>query len=173
MSFEGMTKREALEALAVAQARIAELEVLHGATEEPAPNVLVGSPGEFAARWNRWSSEDRERVTRTLVEQSAAAVRCFVEDHNGMKARHDARVAELAALVGEARSAFVPSTEQVRRAVEVYACGVEGAGEAFDRWHRDGLGRAWWEGVNAQWKHRPIGNRLIEFANPYREGSGG
>lgn len=30
---------------------------------------------------------------------------------------------------------------------------------------------AWWEGVNDQWKHRPIGARLIEFANPYENGS--
>lgn len=26
----------------------------------------------------------------------------------------------------------------------------------------------WWQGVNAQWKHRPIGNRLPETDNPYR-----
>lgn len=25
----------------------------------------------------------------------------------------------------------------------------------------------WWQGVNAQWKHRPIGNRLPEAENPY------
>ncbi len=28
--------------------------------------------------------------------------------------------------------------------------------------------KAWWEGVNDQWKHRPIGVRLNEFDNPYR-----
>lgn len=27
---------------------------------------------------------------------------------------------------------------------------------------------AWWEGVNDQWKHRPVGNRVLEHANPYR-----
>ena len=31
------------------------------------------------------------------------------------------------------------------------------------------LAEAWWEGVNDQWKHRPIGLRVPEFANPYRD----
>lgn len=33
--------------------------------------------------------------------------------------------------------------------------------------------KAWWEGVNDQWKHRPIGVRLNEFDNPYRPSMGG
>lgn len=32
----------------------------------------------------------------------------------------------------------------------------------------EALARAWWEGANAQWKHRPIGNRIPETENPYR-----
>lgn len=28
---------------------------------------------------------------------------------------------------------------------------------------------AWWRGVNDQWKHRPIGNRMLESKNPYKE----
>lgn len=27
--------------------------------------------------------------------------------------------------------------------------------------------RAWWRGVNDQWNHRPIGNRLPETHNPF------
>ena len=36
---------------------------------------------------------------------------------------------------------------------------------------REVKAEAWWEGVNHQWKHRPIGNRVLEFENPYREGA--
>lgn len=25
----------------------------------------------------------------------------------------------------------------------------------------------WWQGVTAQWEHRPVGNRLLESRNPY------
>ena len=35
--------------------------------------------------------------------------------------------------------------------------------------------KAWWEGVQHQWKHRPLGNRTPETDNPYRiesEGDG-
>lgn len=31
----------------------------------------------------------------------------------------------------------------------------------------EALAKAWWEGVNAQWKHRPTGNRILEAENPY------
>lgn len=30
----------------------------------------------------------------------------------------------------------------------------------------------WWEGVTAQWQHRPLGNRVLESECPYREGLG-
>ena len=30
---------------------------------------------------------------------------------------------------------------------------------------------AWWEGVNDQWKHRPVGNRVLESQNPHRKGT--
>lgn len=29
----------------------------------------------------------------------------------------------------------------------------------------------WWEGVTAQWEHRPIGNRIPETENPYQAGA--
>lgn len=31
------------------------------------------------------------------------------------------------------------------------------------------IGDAWWEGVTAQWQHRPMGNRVLETDNPYRK----
>lgn len=29
--------------------------------------------------------------------------------------------------------------------------------------------KIWWEGVQHQWKHRPVGNRVVESENPYRK----
>lgn len=34
---------------------------------------------------------------------------------------------------------------------------------------RDVRAKAWWEGVEWQWKHRPVGNRAPETENPYRK----
>lgn len=34
---------------------------------------------------------------------------------------------------------------------------------------REAAAEAWWEGVNDQWKHRPIGNRVLETDNPHRK----
>lgn len=42
------------------------------------------------------------------------------------------------------------------------------AGAGASRLLNEARAQAWWEGVNDQWKHRPQGARLIEFANPYR-----
>jgi hypothetical protein len=33
---------------------------------------------------------------------------------------------------------------------------------------REVAAKTWWQGVNAQWKHRPIGNRVLDISNPYR-----
>lgn len=39
--------------------------------------------------------------------------------------------------------------------------------EAAEKTHSNTACIAWWEGVNDQWKHRPIGNRILETACPY------
>lgn len=39
----------------------------------------------------------------------------------------------------------------------------------FDRWLKAHDAAKWDEGMSAQWKHRPIGNRMVESANPYRK----
>lgn len=39
--------------------------------------------------------------------------------------------------------------------------------DAFNEWLRIERARAWWDGVNDQWRLRPRGNRLPETYNPH------
>jgi hypothetical protein len=41
--------------------------------------------------------------------------------------------------------------------------------DVIEAHYAERLAEARWEGVNDQWKARPIGHRLIETANPYRK----
>lgn len=80
---------------------------------------------------------------------------------------------------------YTPSMEEIRGIYAAYGYGGnrphdgqhQGIREwraEFDRWlaahDREVAAAAWWEGVQAQWKHRPLGNRLLPAVNPYREG---
>jgi hypothetical protein len=64
---------------------------------------------------------------------------------------------------------YRPTTDDIRDA----AARNLGPG-AFDAWlaahDREVAAAAWWEGAEAQWKHRPVGNRVLESENPHREG---
>jgi len=91
MSFEGMTKREALAAWQAALAesmargnRIAELErltELDGATFVPEEGAQVSNAGEFAAYWNSLTPERRELMVVAMRDSASAALKCFIENH--------------------------------------------------------------------------------------------
>lgn len=58
---------------------------LNGATNEPAPDTEIANAGEFAARWNTWEPEQREKVWAQIQSGVKDGQRCFLEDHDGMK----------------------------------------------------------------------------------------
>lgn len=62
---------------------------LEGATNEPAEGTQIANAGEFAAKWNTGSVEDRERITAMLTKAVEDSMRCFIEDHEGLKAQFD------------------------------------------------------------------------------------
>lgn len=66
----------------------------------------------------------------------------------------DEELSDLANLIGKDRVLAI--------AARVVAIGMA------NRYDRDDLASAWWDGAQAQWKHRPIGNRIPETENPYR-----
>lgn len=67
----------------------ASLEVptlsLDGATTPPAEGARVKNAGEFAARWNALTLEQREQATRSIGDRSDAAIRCFLANHDGLE----------------------------------------------------------------------------------------
>jgi len=63
---------------------------LDGATNEPAPETLIASAGEFAARWNVMEPAERERVWKAIQGACNDGYQCHVKDHAGMEAEHAA-----------------------------------------------------------------------------------
>lgn len=54
---------------------------LEGATSLGEPWAHAADAGEFAARWNALSPEDRENAHRALQRSMGEATACFVENH--------------------------------------------------------------------------------------------
>lgn len=67
----------------MARAEEAEAEVARlRAGEEPGRDpVAEPSPGQWIARWNASSADERLEVARRVIEDSARAARCFQMDH--------------------------------------------------------------------------------------------
>lgn len=82
----GQFIREPVELVDVVTRRLAEanantFDVLLGATDEGDPAAFPANAGEFAARWNRWSSERRENFVQRMIESTQIALRCL-EQHD-------------------------------------------------------------------------------------------
>ena len=56
--------------------------VLDGATDEGTPNTWPATAGEFAARWNARTPEERERLTQTLTENAVTSAHCLHVHHD-------------------------------------------------------------------------------------------
>lgn len=88
---------------------------LEGATDRGEPNAYARDAGEFAARWNAASEEQREDRVRWMVKSSQDAAACFERDHEGriewlelQLRKRGAQVVELqAALVVAGRAAVL------------------------------------------------------------------
>lgn len=57
---------------------------LDGATNEPAPEVMTGDAGEFAARWNTATPEQREDRWQRMQRAFDVSNKCFQEDHEAL-----------------------------------------------------------------------------------------
>lgn len=71
---------------------------LRGEEHEKAPNVSVANAAEFAFIWNTATPEHRENITAVIMARQDEAMRCFMEDHEGLKEQLEAasrRIAEL------------------------------------------------------------------------------
>lgn len=60
---------------------------LEAATFPPEPGVQPANSSEFAALWNAKTPERREQMMQLLLDQQSRAHTCFMEDHEGLKAR--------------------------------------------------------------------------------------
>lgn len=77
--------RAAADNLAQFQKRMGVLtsEQLDGATVAPPSDIWAASPGEFAARWNAMTSEERSSCVAAVRRDSERSLRCFQQDHEG------------------------------------------------------------------------------------------
>jgi hypothetical protein len=57
------------------------LTTLDGATEAPGEFATARTLGEFAARWNGLSDEDRQKVVDAVTENAKDAAVCFTQNH--------------------------------------------------------------------------------------------
>lgn len=55
---------------------------LDGATNEPAPDTMISTAGEFAARWNTLESHERENLWERIRQNNETAMQCFQRDHD-------------------------------------------------------------------------------------------
>lgn len=55
---------------------------LDGATTPGEPNTHPANAGEFAARWNALTPEERDQRARAIVADSETAIRCFMYRHD-------------------------------------------------------------------------------------------
>ncbi|QWS69724.1 hypothetical protein SEA_WILLIAMSTRONG_57 [Microbacterium phage WilliamStrong] len=58
---------------------------LDGATNEPAPDTMIASAGEFAARWNTMEAGQREALWERIRQSNETAVQCFQRDHDALQ----------------------------------------------------------------------------------------
>lgn len=65
---------------------------LDGATTIAAPGTESRNAGEFAARWNAMTNEQRELAWRTVREGLARGTACFTERHEEALARRADRI---------------------------------------------------------------------------------
>lgn len=66
--------------------------------QEKEPNVAINSAAEFAFIWNMATPEHRETIVAVLMARQDESLRCFTEDHDGLKEQLEAahkRIAEL------------------------------------------------------------------------------
>lgn len=56
---------------------------LAGATTLPEPFELIATPGQFAARWNALTEEERELWMAAWRDAMDRSSRCFMLDHDG------------------------------------------------------------------------------------------
>ncbi|MBL3664550.1 hypothetical protein JL475_00620 [Streptomyces sp. M2CJ-2] len=77
------------EQYARAEAAEAELSRLRAGEEPGGDPAVEPTPGQWIARWNQASAEERLRVAQRVLEESARAVRCFLENHEKRLARSE------------------------------------------------------------------------------------
>ncbi len=108
-----------------------------------------------------------------MIEEELARIESEVQSGVGQALvaevrRLQAEVAARAAMIEGARGMlglFIPwnvSPEQIDNLGRILSANPSTVLAARDA-------EKWWHGVNDQWKHRPIGNRMLEQENPYRK----
>jgi hypothetical protein len=82
-----------VEAVRTAEQQAAEGVELQGAAEQlPEMSAFPANGAEFAAWWNTWTAEHRDRFVAGYLDASQTAKLCIMQDHQG--AMHQLRVLE-------------------------------------------------------------------------------
>ncbi|AXQ52922.1 hypothetical protein SEA_NEFERTHENA_59 [Microbacterium phage Neferthena] len=82
---EHVTKEDAIRILLEQVDELKPGTTLDGATNEPAPHTEIATAGEFAARWNTWTPDQRDAVWVQIRKAADDGYKCFMEDHEGLK----------------------------------------------------------------------------------------
>lgn len=108
---------------------------LDGATTPGHEGAWVSGPGQFAARWNRATEDERADRVRRMQEDASIALRCgWIEDHEGQLAMlRDSLLARVPRCLATHPNVAAPAAR----------CALD-AGHLGDR-HVTGHGH-WWEG---------------------------
>ncbi|QKN87815.1 hypothetical protein NEBULOUS_54 [Microbacterium phage Nebulous] len=92
---EHVTKEDAIRILLEQVDELKPGTTLDDATNEPAPGTEIATAGEFAARWNTWTPDQREAVWVQIRKAADDGHKCFMEDHEGLKEQFNERSAKL------------------------------------------------------------------------------
>ena len=91
---------------------------LDGATTTPPPNAAVTTPGEFAARWNGLTHEERTALVTSMRVARDQAERCHTDNHADLVALRDTRPDWATVATAQDLAHAIAQRDQARRFAE-------------------------------------------------------
>ncbi len=95
---EHVTPEDAARILIEEAHRLRADTTLEGEEYEKGPNVAISNAAEFVFIWNASTPDQRENIVNVIMARQDEALKCFMEDHDGLKEQLEGasrRIAEL------------------------------------------------------------------------------
>lgn len=150
-----------------------KVPTLEGATVDPAPDTMIGTAGEFAARWNTMTPEKREQVWKRIQDSGDTAAKCWQADHEALAAelralqnsRAYARTQPIATVIENLLAEVVSERMSHERTVNVLRADWErlrvSAQEQDDQLPKETQWYAYWTGVHQAVQHWSEGTPMV------------